>query len=110
MRKDQREKLAGLSERLADFAIDAADPNNWGLTTYVPKDMTDDDKLFSAGTVKLASQAVGLLIRVEQVVQLRNPLFDGVNEPKIDNEIAAAERKAEALLNRVMIRHGKTEA
>ncbi len=110
MRKDQREKLAGLSERLADFAIDAADPENWGLTTYVPKDMTDDDKLFSAGTVRLASQAVGLLIRVEQVVALRNPLFDDVDEPKVDNDIAAAERKAEALLKRVMSRNGKAKA
>ena len=39
--------------------------------------------------------AVGLLVRVEQVVASRNPVFDGVNEPSVDGEIKAAEKKAE---------------
>lgn len=110
MRKDQRIRLTELSERIAEFAIDAADPDNWGLSTSIPRDMTADDKIHGAGTLKMASQAVGLLVRVESVIALRNPIFDGVNEPKIDNETKAAEKRAEQLLSRIMDKHGKAKA
>lgn len=110
MRKDQKDRLAKLSEKLADFAIEAADPDHWGTTTPRASDMTKEERYDATLNIKYASAAVGLLVRVEQVVATRNPLFDGVNEPGVDNDIAAAEKKAEDLLGRVMRKHGKQKA
>lgn len=110
MRKDQKEKLAKLSERLADYAIEAADPNHWGEISPRASEMTKEERYEATLNIKYASAAVGLMMRVEQVIATRNPVFDGVNEPGIDNEIRAAENKAEALLNRVMEKHGKAKA
>lgn len=110
MRKDQREKLAALSVKLADFAIVAADPDNWGTSTPRASDMSKEERYDATLNIKYASAAVGLLVRVEQVVASRNPVFDGVNEPGTDNEIRAAERKAEELLTKVMGKHGKAKA
>jgi hypothetical protein len=110
MRKDQREKLAKLSERLADYAIEAADPAHWGVTSAKPVEMGKEERYEATLNIRYAAAAVGLMMRVEQVIATRNPVFDGVNEPGIDNEIRAAENKAEALLNRVMEKHGKAKA
>jgi hypothetical protein len=110
MRKDQRIKLAALSEKLADYAIEAADPSHWGVTTPRASDMSKEERYDATLNIKYASAAVGLLVRVEQVVASRNPVFDGVNEPSVDGEIKAAEKKAEELLGRVMKRHGKAQA
>ena len=43
MRKDQKDRLAKLSEKLADFAIEAADPDHWGTTTPRASDMTKEE-------------------------------------------------------------------
>lgn len=110
MRKDQKERLAKLSERLADYAIEAADPNHWGAVSPRASEMTKEERYDATLNIKYATAAVGLLVRVEQVVATRNPVFDGVHEPSVDTETRAAERKAEELLNRVMDRHGKAKA
>lgn len=110
MRNDQKLKLAKLSERLADYAIEAADPAHWGVTSAKPTEMGKEERYEATLNIRYATAAVGLLVRVEQVVATRNPIFDGVHEPSVDNETKAAERKAEALLNRVMEKHGKAKA
>ena len=110
MRPDQKLKLSKLSEKLADFAIEAADPDHWGTATARASDMSKEERYDASLNIKYAAASVGLLMRVEQVLVMRNPIMDGVDEPTLDGDIAAAEKKAERLLNDVMVKHGKAKA
>lgn len=110
MTPGQLKRLADLENRLIDVALSDADPDNWTANGTILADMTSEQRGDAAWCRKTAVQTVALLIRVQQ---LRSPQLDGNNpnpERSEENEIRAAEAKANAILDRVLEKHGKTKA
>ncbi len=99
MRPDQLQRLADVSERLAETVIVDADPDNWTATGMLLADMTQEQRGDAAWCRKTAVQSVALLIRVEQLldpIKLQSP-----NQPDPEAEIKRAERAASEMLIRV---------
>lgn len=107
MRPDQRERLADLSERLAEQAINDADPDNWTGSGKLPQDLTQEERGDAVWCRKLALSTLAVLSSVARL-QVEAPAKPpGGPQPEdaaaVDAEIAAAEREARRLLDRVVV-------
>jgi hypothetical protein len=109
MRQDQYERLQALSEQLTDVFIDEADPEKWpgaGIPLATMDKATRGDRYWSK---KNAAATVMLIGRVESLVgsiqqdsnQGHGAAGVSDTESELDQEIAAAEKEAATLLNKV---------
>lgn len=109
MREDQYKRLQALSEELTDVFIDEADPAKWpgaGVELQSMDKATRGDRYWSK---KNAAATVMLIGRVENLVgsiQQDSNAGHGAStmteaESELDQEIAAAEKEAARLLNKV---------
>lgn len=104
MRKDQRERLAEASERLAEVVLRDIDPDNWTASGKTLLDMSKAERGDANWCRKTAAQSVALLVRVEQLLADPNgappPPPDGEEESE-EEKVRRAEAKASELLERV---------
>jgi hypothetical protein len=109
MRIDQYERLQALSEKLTDVFLDEADPEAWpgaGIPLATMDKATRGDRYWSK---KNAAATVMLIGRVESLVGTIQADSNGGTgaagvtdaDSELDAEIAAAEKEAERLLNKV---------
>lgn len=100
MRDDQRQRLADISEALAEVAIRDADPANWTAANKPLCDMTKEERGDAAWCRKTAVQSVALLGRLQQILR-----DTGGGKPGDDDDPASdikrAEKEARKLLERV---------
>ncbi|MFZ7096716.1 hypothetical protein ACOPJQ_02400 [Luteimonas dalianensis] len=102
MRPDQLERLALLSEQLAEVVIADCDPSNWVGAGRKPKELTAKERGDGFWCRKQANASVGLLLRIEQLredIAAADPDdFDaGIERQKM---IKAAENQATEMLAR----------
>lgn len=104
MRPDQLQRLADLSEKLADVVIEECDPDEWSGAGRAPREMTQQERGDRYWCKKNASATLSLLQRVEQ---LRSP-SEGAPQDQdgtdLSHEISQAERRAAQLLDRISAR------
>ncbi len=115
MRPDQLQRLAELSEKLADVVLEEADPDTWPGAGVPLADMTTEDrgnrywsKKNAAATFSLLERTASLLADVKTVGNDRNK-----DDDDLEKQIAAKEREASKLLEKVMkgakaVSRGKT--
>ncbi|MDN7497921.1 hypothetical protein QZM89_22220 [Burkholderia gladioli] len=117
MRQDQYERLQALSEKLTDVFLGEADPDTWpgaGIQLATMDKATRGDRYWSkknaAGTVMLIGRVHTLIGQI----QLGSSAGDGAAslttaEEELDQEVAAAEKEAERLLNEVQQKARKAQ-
>lgn len=117
MRQDQYERLQALSEKLTDVFLGEADPDTWpgaGIPLATMDKATRGDRYWSkknaAGTVMLIGRVHTLIGQI----QLGSSAGDGAAglttaEEELDQEVAAAEKEAERLLNEVQQKARKSQ-
>ncbi|WP_286975756.1 hypothetical protein [Pseudomonas sp.] len=103
MREDQLTKLQNLSEGLADVVISETDPAGWPGAGKPLSELTKDERGDRYWTKKNAAATMTLLLKVVNISNLlagnrKPPAAD--QEQELDDELAAAEREAVALLER----------
>lgn len=109
MRADQYERLQALSEQLTDVFLEEADPEKWpgaGVALQSIDKATRGDRYWSK---KNAAATVMLIGRVENLVgtiqqdsnQGHGAASVSDTESELDQEIAAAEKEAAKLLDKV---------
>lgn len=103
MRPDQRERLAAVSERLAEVVIRDCDPDNWTAGGKTIGQMTRDERGDAAWCRKTAVQSVALLVRVETLLAPAGDGKPGELEPDPEDQIARAEKGAAELLKKLGI-------
>lgn len=103
MRPDQRERLAAVSERLAEVVISDVDPANWTATGKTLAAMTQAERGDANWCRKTAVQSVALLVRVEALLAPAEGAPPGGLEPDPEDQIARAEKGAAALLKKLGI-------
>lgn len=104
MRPDQIQRLSDLSEKLADVVLEEADPDTWPGAGIPLADMTTEDrgnrywsKKNAAATFALLERTASLLSDVQTVGgKERN------DDEDLEKQIAAKEREAAKLLDKVM--------
>lgn len=100
MRPDQKKRLAEVSEKLAEVAINDADPANWTGDGKLLSQMTKEERGDAAWCRKTAVQSVALLGRLQQLLR-DDAGGKGGNEPDPEEDIRRAEREAAKMLKRV---------
>lgn len=104
MRPDQIQRLQDLSEKLADVVLEEADPDTWPGAGIPLADMTTEDRGNRYWSKKNAAATFSLLDRTESI--LANAKEPGKSRPEEDDDmekqIAAKEREAAKLLDKVM--------
>ena len=109
MRQDQFEKLQALSEKLTEVFIGEADPDKWpgvGIEPGVMDQQTRGDRYWCK---KNAVATLSLVGRIQSVSgMIRGQAASGMPPPdepeqtsELDKEIAAAEKEAAQLLDKV---------
>lgn len=109
MRQDQFEKLQALSEKLTEVFIGEADPDKWpgvGIEPGVMDQQTRGDRYWCK---KNAVATLSLVGRIQSVSgMIRGQAAAGMPPPdepeetsELDKEIAAAEKEAAQLLDKV---------
>jgi hypothetical protein len=105
MRDDQITRLQALSERLGEVVITEVDPQNWPGAEKIPTDLTQQERGDRYWCKKNAAATMTLLLKVVNIAGIMNrqkPAPDaghGVDE--LDGELAAAEREATAIIERM---------
>ncbi|HHA2942795.1 hypothetical protein [Stenotrophomonas maltophilia] len=103
MRDDQRQRLADISEALAEVAIRDADPANWTAANKPLCDMTKEERGDAAWCRKTAVQSVALLGRLQQILRDTGGGKSGDDDDPA-SDIKRAEKEARKLLERVGVR------
>ncbi len=103
MRDDQRQRLADISEALAEVAIRDADPANWTAADKPLCDMTKEERGDAAWCRKTAVQSVALLGRLQQILRDTGGGKSGDDDDPA-SDIKRAENEARKLLERVGVR------
>ncbi|MBH1564725.1 hypothetical protein I5U69_17510 [Stenotrophomonas maltophilia] len=103
MRDDQRQRLADISEALAEVAIRDADPANWTAANKPLCDMTKEERGDAAWCRKTAVQSVALLVRLQQILRDTGGGKSGDDDDP-ESDIKRAEKEARKLLERVGVR------
>lgn len=114
MRDDQYLRLQALEEKLTEQFLVDGDPDNWTGQGILPKDLTKDQRGDRYWCKKNAVATIALTIRLGSLIGTvqRNGTVtpggdegedgeDGRAENLLDAEIAAAEKEAQKLLQRV---------
>lgn len=103
MRLDQLARLQELSENLAEVVIGEADPVTWPGAGKPLAELTKDERGDRYWTKKNAAATMTLLVKVMNITSTlssgRKP-STGDQERELDDELAAAEREATALLEK----------
>lgn len=102
MEPEQRARMADVMDRLTDVVLRDADPDSWTAPGKTLKAMTKEERGDAAWCRKTACMSVSLLLqfqRLHQQAEQEAPAGDVA--PSLDEELAAAEVKARALLERV---------
>jgi len=113
LRQDQYEKIQEISERLADVVIADADPVNWTGDGKLPKELTKDERGDAYWCRKMAVATLSVMMRVSNLIgviqrQTNDGSEAGVveDEALLDAEVAAAEKEANRLLDKLNNRKG----
>ena len=105
MRDDQITRLQVLSERLGEVVINEVDPHNWPGAEKVPAELTQQERGDRYWCKKNAAATMTLLLKVVNIAGIRNrqkPAPDaGHAVDELDGELAAAEREAQAIIDRM---------
>lgn len=115
MRQDQFEKLQTLSESLTEVFIGEADPEKWPGVGIEPGSMDQQTRGDRYWCKKNAVATLSLVVRIQSLSgMIRNQAANGLPPPEapdqtseLDKEVAAAEREAARLLDRVQKQTGK---
>lgn len=104
MRADQLERLAEMSEKLAEVAIDELNPDAWPGAGKALKDQTQQErgdrywcKKNGAATLSLVHRLVNL-VQQQTGIGGRHPM----DERDLDRELREAEKEASKLVNDAM--------
>lgn len=104
MRPDQMQRLAELSEKLADVVLEEADPAEWPGAGVPLASMTKEERGDRYWCKKNAAATFALLERTSSMLTDAKDLRN--NRPEEDDDlekqIAAKEREASKLLDKVM--------
>ena len=104
MRDDQIYRLQLLSENLADVVITEVDPTGWPGAGKTPAELTQEERGNRYWSKKNAAATMTLLLKVVNIAGIMGrgtKPGDTSPEDELDNELAAAERQAQAMLERV---------
>ena len=105
MRDDQITRLQVLSERLGEVVINEVDPHNWPGAEKVPAELTQQERGDRYWCKKNAAATMTLLLKVVNIAGIMNrqkPAPDaGHAVDELDGELAAAEREAQAIIERM---------
>lgn len=105
MRDDQVTRLQALSERLGEVVISEVDPYNWPGADKVPAELTQQERGDRYWCKKNAAATMTLLLKVVNIAGIMNrqkPAPDaGHAVDELDGELAAAEREATAIIERM---------
>lgn len=105
MRDDQITRLQALSERLGEVVINEVDPRNWPGDGKTPAELTQEERGNRYWCKKNAAATMTLLLKVVNIAGVMNrqkPAPDaGHAIDELDGELAAAEREAQAIIERM---------
>lgn len=104
MRQDQIQRLAELSEKLAEVVLEEADPAEWPGAGVPLASMTKEERGDRYWSKKNAAATFALLERTTSLLTDAKDLRNNRPEDDADMEkqIAAKEREASKLLDKVM--------
>lgn len=103
MTPDQFEKLNALSEKLTDVLLFDADPENWVGVGIPASQLSREERGDAYWCRKVATASVSVLLRVNSIIddRLSRTKPHQEDEADLDKEIAAAEKEALKLLDRL---------
>ncbi|MGY5330382.1 hypothetical protein [Pseudomonas protegens] len=105
MRDDQIVRLQALTERLGEVVINEIDPHNWPGADKLPGDLTQQERGDRYWCKKNAAATMTLLLKTVNIAGILNrqkPSPDaGAAIDELDGELAAAEREAQAIIERM---------
>lgn len=105
MRDDQIVRLQALTERLGEVVITEVDPHQWPGADKPPAELTQQERGDRYWCKKNAAATMTLLLKVVNIAGILNrqkPAPDaGAEVDELDGEIAAAEREAQAIIERM---------
>lgn len=105
MRDDQITRLQALSERLGEVVITEVDPHNWPGAEKLPAELSQEERGNRYWCKKNAAATMTLLLKVVNIAGIMNrqkPAPDaGHAVDELDGELAAAEREAQAIIDRM---------
>lgn len=103
MRDDQKQRLEKLRDDLLETAVVDADPRRWVGAGKAPVDMTQKERGDAYWCRKMAAATVSLLTRVNNIVSTHSAPSAGnaKDEGDLDKELAAAQREADAIIERM---------
>lgn len=105
MRDDQITRLQALSERLGEVVITEVDPHNWPGAEKVPAELTQQERGDRYWSKKNAAATMTLLLKVVNITGILNKQKPGKDAgdaaEELDGELAAAERAAQAIIDRM---------
>lgn len=105
MREDQITRLQALSESLGEVVIHEVDPANWPGATKDPAELTQQERGDRYWSKKNAAATMTLLLKVVNITGVLNKQKPGKDDgdaaEELDGELAAAEREAQAIIDRM---------
>jgi len=105
MRDDQITRLQALSERLGEVVINEVDPHQWPGSDKTLAELTQQERGDRYWCKKNAAATMTLLLKVVNIAGVLNrtkPAPDaGKAIDELDGELAAAEREAQAIIERL---------
>lgn len=105
MRDDQIVRLQALTERLGEVVINEIDPHNWPGADKKPGELTQQERGDRYWCKKNAAATMTLLLKTVNIAGILNrnkPAPDaGTAIDELDGELAAAEREAAAIIERM---------
>ncbi|CAM4032361.1 hypothetical protein [Ectopseudomonas alcaliphila] len=105
MRDDQIVRLQALSERLGEVVIEEVDPHKWPGNDKPLGELTQQERGDRYWCKKNAAATMTLLLKVVNIAGILNrqkPAPDaGHAVDELDGELAAAEREAQAIIERM---------
>lgn len=105
MRDDQITRLQALSERLGEVVISEVDPHQWPGADKALAELTQQERGDRYWCKKNAAATMTLLLKVVNIAGVLNrqkPAPDaGHAVDELDGELAAAEREAQAIIERM---------
>ncbi|WP_338576313.1 hypothetical protein V6L78_13195 [Pseudomonas canadensis] len=104
MRDDQITRLQALSESLGEVVIHEVDPANWPGGTKKPGELTQQERGDRYWSKKNAAATMTLLLKVVNITGVlgkQKPGKDDDAAQELDGELAAAEREAQSIIDRM---------
>lgn len=103
MTPEQKLRLEKLRDDLLETAVVDADPRRWVGAGKAPVDMTQKERGDAYWCRKMAAATVSLLTRVNNIASTHSAPSAGTpkDEGELDGELAAAEREAQAIIERM---------